>query len=229
MKIFLHSGHGGKDSGACANGLIEKELNLKVTKKLKTLLENQGIEVFVSENDLQDNTETTREVINNCNNFNPAYAIDIHFNAGGGNGFEVFHSIAKNTKGKILATNINNEILASGIKSRGLKTKINASGSDYFYFLREIEAPSIILEGGFLDGKEDCNLLKQESHINKLVNCYFNGILKTLDIKKETFAVEVGTLYKVQVGAFKNRDNAEKLKNELINKGYQAFIVKGEV
>ena len=228
MKIFLHSGHGGKDSGACANGLVEKDLNLVVTKKLKTLLENQGIKVFVSENDLQDKTDTTREVVNNCNNFNPEFAIDIHFNAGGGNGFEVFHSIVKNTKGKILATNINNEILASGIKSRGVKTKTNTNGTDYFYFLREIKASSIILEGGFIDGSEDCKLLKQESHINKLVNCYFNGILKSLGIEKQTFTVEVGTLYKVQVGAFKNRDNAEKLKNELISKGYQAFIVKGE-
>ena len=39
--------------------------------------------------------------------------------------------------------------------------------------------------------------------------------------------LEPETVYRVQVGAFKSLSNAEKMRDELISKNYQAFIVRG--
>ncbi|SMP14353.1 N-acetylmuramoyl-L-alanine amidase [Venenivibrio stagnispumantis] len=40
--IVIDPGHGGKDAGATANGLVEKDINLKVAKMLKNYLEKDG-------------------------------------------------------------------------------------------------------------------------------------------------------------------------------------------
>lgn len=52
------------------------------------------------------------------------------------------------------------------------------------------------------------------------------GLLKSFDIKlkNEYNYIDVKPLYKVQVGAFANKDNAIKLKDELVKKGYDSFI-----
>ena len=52
--------------------------------------------------------------------------------------------------------------------------------------------------------------------------------MKDLQKKAERYFSGKRTLHKVQLGAFENRENAEKLKNELKSKGYEAFIVEVE-
>ena len=39
--------------------------------------------------------------------------------------------------------------------------------------------------------------------------------------------IDPETIYRVQVGAFKSLSNAEKMRDELISKNYQAYIIKG--
>lgn len=48
MKICIDPGHGGYDPGAVGNGLQEKDIDLDVCLKLKSLLEFNGISVILT-------------------------------------------------------------------------------------------------------------------------------------------------------------------------------------
>ncbi len=92
FKVFLNAGHGGSDPGAVGY-VVEKEANLKMTMAAKDYLEARGIEVMMTDADLQDKSETSNEIISACNEYEPDVALDIHNNAGKGKGFEVYHTI----------------------------------------------------------------------------------------------------------------------------------------
>ena len=132
-KVFLGVGHGGKDPGAVANGFKESDLNLNIALACADELQRHGVSVLMSRT--KDENDDINEEIRECNAFKPDLAGDIHNNAGGGDGAEVLHTI-NGGKGKELAQNILNEVVAIGQNSRGIKTKTNASGKDYFGFIR---------------------------------------------------------------------------------------------
>ena len=177
-KVFIGVGHGGKDAGAVGNGLKEKNVNLSIALHLRSELQRHGVTVGISRT--KDEDDTTSDEVRKANAFDPDYAVDIHNNAGGGTGFEVLHTISGG-KGKILAANIETAMVAAGYKSRGLKTKANSAGKDYFGFIRSIAAPSIILECAFIDSS-DYQLIDSEADRQKIARAYARGILKTLGI-----------------------------------------------
>lgn len=224
-KVFLGVGHGGNDSGA-VKYIVEKTANLEMALACRDYLVKNGVEVKLSRE--KDENDPLIDEIKECNAYNPDLAVDIHNNAGGGDGFEVYH-YSKGGTSKTLAQNIENEVKAIGQNSRGLKTKLNANGTDYFGFIRQIKAPSIICEGFFVDNPEDVKIGDTIDKQRAFGIAYAKGILKTLGItpKQETNNAgnNSGVLYRVQVGAFKDRQNAENLKKELTLKGYNAIIV----
>lgn len=177
-KVFIGVGHGGSDPGAVGNGLKEKDINLSIALHLRSELQRHGVTVGISRT--KDEDDTTSDEVRKANAFDPDYAVDIHTNAGGGTGFEVLHTISGG-KGKTLAANIEAAMVAAGYKSRGLKTKVNSAGKDYFGFIRSIAAPSIILECAFIDSSDYKNI-DSEADRQKIARAYAQGILKTLGI-----------------------------------------------
>ena len=122
-KVFIGAGHGGTDSGAVGNGcLLEKDLNLSIARACGAVLERHGVKVRLSRT--KDENDPVDQEVKECNAFAPDLAVDIHNNAGGGDGAEAFHSIAGGT-GKALALNILARIEALGQKSRGAKTRLS--------------------------------------------------------------------------------------------------------
>ena len=109
--VYLGVGHGGYDPGAVAFGRYEKDLALDVAMACRDELVRHSVIVRMSrETDIaKDLTDRIKE----CNTFAPDVAVDIHLNAGGGDGAEVFHSKA-DSKDDALAQNILNEIIAIG-------------------------------------------------------------------------------------------------------------------
>ena len=83
-KIFIGVGHGGIDSGAVANGFKEKDLNLAVALSCRDELLRHGVSVLLSRS--KDEADPLTEEIKECNAFGPDYAVDIHNNAGKGDG-----------------------------------------------------------------------------------------------------------------------------------------------
>lgn len=226
-KVFLGVGHGGSDPGAVANGFKEKDLNLVTAQACQTELLRHGVAVLMERTG--DVGVKSSLAISMCNEFAPDLAVDIHHNAGGGDGAEVFHHHLGGNSKKV-AGNILDEIVKIGQNSRGLKTKLNSSGKDYFYFIRDIVAPSVIVECAFLDNKTDVQIVDTAAEQKAMGVAIAKGILKTLGIAyKEPEASKPaasGKLYRVQVGAYSVKANAEAQLAKVKAAGFtDAFIV----
>jgi N-acetylmuramoyl-L-alanine amidase len=218
-KVFIGVGHGGSDPGAVANGFKEKDLNLQIALACKDYLTQYGVEVKMSRT--KDENDPLSEEIRECNTFSPDLAVDIHNNAGGGDGAEVFHHHGGG-KGKTLAINILDEITKAGQNSRGAKTRKNSAGRDYYGFIREITAPAVIVECAFVDNATDLKILATEGQRKLMGQAIAKGILKTLGAE-----IQGDSIYRVQVGAYSDKSNAEAMLKKLKAAGFTGYIKQG--
>ena len=219
-KVFIGVGHGGKDSGAVGY-LVEKDVNLVEALACRDFLEAHGVVVLMSRT--KDENDSLIEEIRECNAFNPDLAIDIHNNAGGGDGFETYYHFKGGTS-KILAENIEAEVKVIGQNSRGCKTRINSGGKDYYGFIRETKCPAVIVEGCFVDNATDAKIADTAEEQRAFGVAYAKGILKTLGIATKKNA-EQSPQYCVQVGVYSQKENAEKQLQNAKSVGFvDAFI-----
>lgn len=219
-KVFLGVGHGGSDPGAVANGTKEKDLNLSIALACRDELIRHGVSVKMSRE--KDEDDNITEEVKECNAYAPNLAVDIHNNAGGGNGGEVFYTHLGG-KGKTLAENILAEIVKTGQNSRGIKTRVNSQGKDYYAFIRNTTCPAVIVECAFVDNATDLEILATEGKRQLMGQAIAKGILKTLGI---AYQGERGTMYRVQVGAYLVKENAVAMQKKIKAVGFDAFIVK---
>ena len=141
----------------------------------------------------------------------------------------MFYSIYGGT-GKVLADNILKEVVKIGQNSRGAKTRKNSSGGDYYGWIRSTKAPAVIVECAFLDNKKDIQIIDTKAEQIAFGVAIARGILKTLGIayKAEEApekAEPTGKIYRVQVGAYSVKANAEAMQKKLKAAGFDAIIV----
>ena len=130
----------------------------------------------------KDEEDPLTEVIKECNAFAPDLAVDIHNNSdtsGSGDGAEVFYKHNDATS-KAFAQNVLDEIKAIGQNSRGIKTKLNAQGNDYFGFIRQTYGHSILAETAFISNKNDIKIIDTEEERKAMGKAIAKGIIKTL-------------------------------------------------
>lgn len=228
-KVFLNAGHGGSDPGAVANGFKEKDLNLTITLACRDELERHGVTVVMGRT--KDVDATSSGILKKCNSSGANLAVDIHNNAGGGDGAEVYYYSGGGVS-KTLANNILTYIKSIGQNSRGAKTRVASNGSEYYYFIRETAPPAVIVECAFVDNKTDMKILDTKAEQKNMGVTIAKGILKTLGIayKAPTTEKPKNTstskkVYRVQVGPFTSKANAEAMKKKLKADGYDAVIV----
>ena len=219
MKVFIGVGHGGSDPGAVSNNTKEKDLNLSIALACRDVLKRHGVEVKMSRT--KDEDDPLSEEIRECNAYAPNLAVDIHNNAGGGDGAEVFHHYGGG-KSKTLAENILSEVVKVGQNSRGAKIRKNSNGKDYYGFIRETSCPAVIVECAFVDNATDLKILATEGDRQKVGEAIAKGILKTLGVEIQS---EKG-YWKVQVGAYLYKENAVAMQKKIKAVGFDAFIVK---
>lgn len=220
-KVFIGVGHGGKDSGAIGRDRsLEKNLNLSIARACGEALERSGVKVQLSRT--KDENDPVDQEVKECNAFAPDLAVSIHNNAGGGDGAETFHSRVGGL-GKIAAQNILAEIVALGQKSRGAKTRLNASGSDYYSFIRDTKVHAVIVECAFVDSA-DIGLIDTEAERIQVGEAIARGILATLGLKYVPRGSADGSVYRVQCGAYTKRENAEAQVARLKKAGFDAII-----
>lgn len=228
-RVFLGVGHGGTDSGAVGNGLREKDLNLKQALFVKNHLERHGVTVGLSRT--KDENDPLSEEITECNAFKADLAVDLHTNAGGGDGWEVFYSITEtnSSRGYVAAKNMETFVKAIGQQSRGCKTKKGSDGKDYFGFIRSTNCPALITEMAFIDTYNDIKDFDTDAEIEKYAIALVKGILKTFGIAYKEPAAPAppsGTIYRVVVGAYSVKANADAAVAEAKAKGFTgAYII----
>lgn len=217
-RVFLSVGHGGNDSGAVGNRFKEKDLNLSIALACRAELVKYGVIVGMSR--AKDENDSVADEIKECNAFAPDVAVSIHNNAGGGDGAEVFHSIVGGG-GKSLAESILAEIVKIGQNSRGAKTRKNANGTDYYGFIRQTKSVAVIVECAFIDNAKDIQILNTENRCKTMGVAIAKGILKYFGVVPHS-----RTLYRVQVGAYTSKQNADTVKSKLKSDGYDAVVVE---
>ena len=168
----------------------------------------------------KDKNDTLSDEIKECNAYSPDLAIDIHNNAGGGDGAEAFYHYGGGVS-KTLAENVLFEIVKIGQNSRGAKIRKNANGKDYYGFIRQTSCPAVIIECAFIDNATDLKILASEGERIKMGQAIAKGILKTLGIEIQAKA---GTIYRVQVGAYMVKANAEAMQKKLKEAGFSSYI-----
>ena len=218
-KVFISAGHGGSDPGAVANNVKEKDLNLSIALACRDELERHGVSVKMSRT--KDEYDPVGDEVKECNAYGPELAVSIHNNAGGGDGGEVFYHHGGG-KGKTLAENILAEMVKLGQNSRGIKTRVNSQGKDYYAFIRNTTCPAVIVECAFVDNATDLKILATEDDRKKMGVAIAKGILKTLGVE---YQAEKG-YWKVQVGACLYRESAVALQKKIKAVGFDAFIVR---
>ena len=225
-KVFIGVGHGGKDPGAVGY-LVEKDVNLVEALACRDFLEAHGVQVLMSRT--KDENDPLTEEIRECNAFNPDLAVDVHNNAGNGDGFEIYYHFKGGTS-LTLAQNIEAEVKAIGQNSRGCKTRMNSSGRDYYGFIRETKCPAVICEGCFIDNSTDAQIADTAPEQQAFGIAYAKGILKTLGIAiKENTAQNNSkgeAKYYVQVGAYSQKENAEKQLKKAKDSGFSDAFIK---
>ncbi|WP_339201719.1 N-acetylmuramoyl-L-alanine amidase [Peribacillus sp. FSL P2-0133] len=185
-KVFIDPGHGGKDPGAVGNGLKEKELTLRIGKRIRDILagyEKVTVKMSRTGDTFQSLTDRTKAV----NNWRADIFLSIHINAGGGTGYEDYIHTSASAKAKTYQYMIHTEIIKLiNIKDRG-KKKSN------FHVLRETKMPAVLTECGFIDYKTDAALLKKSAFIEALAQGHVNGLVKAFNLKKKIATTSVET------------------------------------
>lgn len=228
-KVFLSAGHGGSDPGAVGNGLKEKDINLQTLLSCKEILEAHGVEVVASRT--KDENDPVGQEVKEADASKADIAVSFHVNAGGGDGFEAFYHTSS-AKGKKLAQLGEKYVKAMGQNSRGIKS------GDHLYFVRETDMTAVLFESFFIDSKDKAigdTLAEQKAFgvayakaILEYLGIAYNAKTTTgtkekpTETKKNT--TKTNTIYRVQVGAYGVKSNAEAMKRKLKAAGFDAYI-----
>ena len=160
--VVLDSGHGGNDQGSSGNGIIEKELTLKISQYMYDRFKALGVPVKMtrtSDVDLEPN-DRPGVVLDKFGNGKDVVVISNHINAGGGEGAEVIYALRNSDK---LASSILNELEKSGqvVRKYYQRRLPSDSSKDYYYIIRNTpNNETLIVEYGFLDNEADAKRLK---------------------------------------------------------------------
>lgn len=184
----------------------ETEMNL-ITDLMIPLLEHNGIQWF------RNNRHEDRFKAVNSSNFHKCdIHLAIHSDAGGGNGTTAFTS---GTAGSRKFTECIYSRVSTLVPSANRGIKVNTT-------LTEIVKPkafSCLVEIAFHDNETDMNFMRNNRQ--EIATALVQGVCDYYGI---TFKEPVQKLYKVQVGAFTKKENAELLLARLFNEGFTGFI-----
>lgn len=176
MKVFLDPGHGGSDSGAMGQGLVEKDLNLDIARRVRTALqERYQVEVIMSR--AADTTLSLQERAAAANRAAADLFVSLHVNSGGGTGFEsfVYTKAAERTRRlrEVIHTSVRQYLAGLGIRDRGPKE----AG---YYVLRNTVMPAVLLECLFIDHPADAARLRDVSFRDGYAVAVAEGIGRAL-------------------------------------------------
>ena len=219
-KVYINIGHSDKDPGAVGYER-ERDLNVKVSNYQKEhLLANYDCEVRMNPGTMN----SVKEVAEDANKWGAEFLSSNHFNAGGGDGYEALvYSEKRVPIGKIFEKHVK----AAGQNSRGVKLRPDLG------ILRLTNMPAVLNEGAFVDNKNDIEDWNEEHELKKLGIAYAEATAEAASLEKKVVTpapapVESDVIYRVQVGAFRNKSGAEETQKKLKAAGFDGIIVTGK-
>ena len=181
--VVLDAGHGSSDSGKVGiNGVLEKDINLFISKKTKKYLEKKGVRVIMTrdkDESLAEEENGNRKVqdmkarVKRINDTKPDLAVSIHQNSyheesiHGAQVFYYEHSESGEKDARILQ-----EALLAVDPDNTRQVKANTT----YYLLKRTEVPILIVECGFLSNQEEAEKLASEDYQKEIAKAIANGI-----------------------------------------------------
>lgn len=240
FKISLSPGHGKDTPGKRVpdNSMHEWEFNSAVVSKMISLLSHfKDVAVLRLDDPTGKVDIPIQDRAKRSNDWGANYHLDVHANAAGdgwsdAHGIETFayhlsgHSFEM---GKVLQKHL---IAATGLTDRGVK-----DGSD-LYMVRVTKANANLVECGFMTNSREAALLKSDQYRTIVANALVDAIVEAYKLEKvaptppppapapKPAPPVSKTIYRVQVGAFGDRSNAENLLKDLKAKGFDGVIVE---
>ena len=186
--VVIDPGHGGKDPGKVGvSGVLEKEINLQIAKKLKLLLEAEDVTVVLtrdSDAGLYQESDRNKKVADmraRCaliTEVQPDVVISIHQNSyheESVKGAQCFYHTSSK-EAKELA-----ELIQEQFRKMDDSNKRQIQSNSSYYLLKKTEVPTVIAECGFLSNWEEEGKLMQESYQEQLAWGMHLAILKYLN------------------------------------------------
>lgn len=189
MNICISIGHGksakgGYDSGALGGNYQEFKIAREIGKYIGEIFKGYACTADVIN---YDATLYLTDRIAHVNKHGYDLAMEIHLNASGGTGSEVYYK-HKSATGKKLAGAISKSIANTfGIRDRGAKVKINpANGTDYFGFVRSCKCESLLIETVFIDTASDRKHVETAAGQRQCAEAIVSAIANFYGIKKKS-------------------------------------------
>lgn len=235
FKIALGAGHGINTEGKrCMKALDPNEtrewwLNDRICDYVESYLKDyEGYSLLrLDDSDDGKDNPTLEARVKNANNWDADFYLSVHHNAGvnGGSGGGIMAFTAPGASTTSVAWR--NALYDALIKHTGLKgNRSNPKAEGSYYVLKNTKMPAVLLELGFMDSKTDVPVILTDCYAQNCAKAIVEVLVARGKLTKKTPVTIDNTLYRVQLGAFSKRENAEKLSEELKSKGYQTYIVK---
>lgn len=233
FKIALSAGHGINTAGKrCLKSLDPNEtrewwLNDRVCDYVESYLKSYEGYTLLRLDDSDDGADNvplaTRT--SKANAWGADLYLSVHHNAGingGSGGGIVAYTHPQSSRASV---EWRDDLYDALIKHTGLKgNRSKPKATSNLYVLRETDMPAVLLELGFMDSSSDVPVILTDEYAQGCAQAIVEVIVQREGLTKK--AVEPAALHRVQLGAFANKDNAERLAQELKDKGYKAYITK---
>ena len=205
-KVIIDPGHGGTDSGATGNNLLEKDYNLLISKYMYDRFKELGIPVAITRDSdtTLSPTDRVNTILNKFGNSSDVILISNHVNSGGGEGAEVIYALRNRDT---LAKRILENIGATGQETRKYyQRRLPSDTSKDYYFIHRNTGnlEPLIVEYGFIDSAKDVEFLKEnykelaEAVISAVANYIGVPYTPPEGITTNTYVVQKGdSLYSI--------------------------------
>lgn len=239
MILTVHAGH--NPDGMIASGAVgfvkestvAREIKNEVMRLLSLCDDVKAYDITVDNGASQSNILT--RLVNAANEVKADLNLSIHLNSG----INQANSDGKTTgcecwiypgsKSREAAEAICDALHTYGYKNRGVKE------SSSLYFLKKTKKPSIIIEVCFVDDPDDVAIIDSKAIARAIVRAVVGRL--PYDVQDQATDAEAssmdsdsistsGIYYRVQVGAYRSKDNAKEMQKKLQNAGFDAVIVR---
>ena len=180
ITIVLDPGHGGTDSGAAANGLLEKDVNLALARLVATELALYDVEIQLTR--MTDTFISLSNRADFANQLGADFFCSLHTNAGGGTGFESYVHTSP-SRGAVTARGTIHGQIASFFRQHGFDDRGQKTAN--FAVLRETKMPAVLLESLFLDNPRDAATLKDIEFLKGLAKAIATGLANAFSLPRK--------------------------------------------
>ncbi len=177
LTVVIDPGHGGRDPGAVGiGGLREKDINTTVARRVQASLNARGINAVLTRSD--DRELDLQPRVNIAERADADVFVSIHSNAismsrPDVNGLETYYY----SSGFRLAQTIHNNVLQrTDLRDRGVRRA-------RFYVLVNTSMPAVLVETGFVTGREDAARFRDPQAVNTIADGITGGILQYLNVQ----------------------------------------------